>query len=87
MDGYNKVHEALDRYEKNYNYIEKLEAQNINNPYAKTLNNVLEAYEEATTVRNARVQTINAVVIDDTFAKKVILSDAVTFAVRANSDV
>ena len=71
MGGYNKVQAALDKYEKNYNDIEKLEAQNIDNPYAKTLNNVLEAYEQATTLKNARVQTVNAVVIDDTFAKKV----------------
>tara|TARA_R100000654_G_scaffold2251_5_gene8298 strand:- start:20177 stop:23521 length:3345 start_codon:yes stop_codon:yes gene_type:complete len=71
MDGYNKVQTALDKYEKNYNYIEKLKAQNTDNPYAKTLNNVLEAYEEATTLKNARVQTVNAVVIDENFAKKV----------------
>lgn len=70
MDGYNKVQAALDRYEKQYNYVQKLKVEN-NNSYAQTLNNILEGYEEATTLKNARVQTINAVVLDDNFAAKV----------------
>lgn len=71
MDGYNKVQTALDKYEKQYNYVQKLKAENEDNPYAQTLNGILEGYEEATTLKNARVQTINAVVLNDNFATKV----------------
>lgn len=85
MDGYNKVQAALDKYEKNINYVSKLKVQNIDNPYGQVLNNVLDSYEEATTLKNARVQTVNAVVIDGTFAKKV--PSATQFMTNAGSNL
>jgi len=70
MDGYNKVAPAIESYQKEYNYAAAQEVINKNNPYQNIVNDILTSYEEATTLSEARNQTVNAVVIDNTFIEK-----------------